>query len=152
MSATVLVYIMKAGHVLLAQPTAGTNLELWHGLAGTTEIGETAKMAASRVVKTTIGVNPMLQEPPSEILYHDHTHQNWKVTIFRVASYEGEIMETPTLKLQWWPVDTLPVKNMWPGDDEWLPLLVEGKPFSGEIWFDERGKVAKRDFQMISSL
>jgi hypothetical protein len=35
------------------------------------------------------------------------------------------------------PVDQIPYEEMWQDDEHWLPLLLEGKRFEGEFYFNE---------------
>lgn len=149
MTTSTAVYIFKGAHVLLTKPKTSLGTERWNGLTGAIEIGENAKMAAARMVKSSVGVMSVLNEPASEILYHDSAHRNWKVAVFRVDTFQGEPVATGNIAIQWWPIDDLPYKTMWPGDDEWLPLVIGGKAFSAEVWFDDKGRVEKKDIQPL---
>ncbi len=138
MTTGTVVYVIKGAHVLLARLKTGIGSGQWNGLGGNIEIGENATMAAVRNVKVLTGVTLALNDPASEILYHDSARNNWKVTIWRADDFQGEIAGAGQTQLQWWPVDDLPFKEMEPGDGEWLPLLIEGKAFSAEIWFNDK--------------
>lgn len=149
MTAGTLVYLIKGGHVLLAMKKRGHGANFWNGPGGKIEFGETAKIAAIRETTEEIGVTPELTEPVGEILYHDKIHGNWKVTVFRSEIWTGEPIETEEMKPAWFSVEAIPYKTMWPGDDRWLPYVVENKKFSAEMWFDGKGKLEKKDVQLL---
>lgn len=151
MTAGTLVYIFQGPNVLLGLKKRGFGAANWNAPGGKIELGETAKITAIRETQEEVGLTPALTEPIGEILYHDPMHGNWKVTVYRTESYSGELIESDEMKPQWWPVDTIPYKSMWEGDEEWLPHVIENKNFTAELWFNNKGKLDKFDVRLGKS-
>ena len=59
--------------------------------------------------------------------------------IFRVTDFTGELQPNDEGELRWWKIDEIPYDQMWQDDIHWLPLLIDGKKFSGAFWFNEEG-------------
>ena len=45
------------------------------------------------------------------------------------------------MKPQWFHVDEIPFKEMWPDDKHWLPLFLVGKKFRGKFLYDESDEI-----------
>lgn len=144
-----LIYIFNNNRVLLAMKKRGFGANLWNAPGGKIEFGETAKLAAIRETKEEVGLTPVLTEPVGEILYHDPVQGNWKITVFRTEEFSGAATESEEMKPAWFPLDAIPYKQMWPGDDQWLPYVIAEKRFSAELWFDGKGKLEKKDVQTV---
>ncbi len=149
MTAGTLVYMITGAHVLLAMKKRGFGANLWNAPGGKIEFGETAKISAIRETQEEVGLTPVLSEPIGEILYHDKVHGNWKVTVYRTEEFSGAATESEEMKPQWFPLDAIPYKTMWPGDDQWLPYVLENKKFAAELWFDGQGHLEKKDVQTV---
>ena len=150
MTAGTLVYLITGAHVLLALKKRGFGVDLWNAPGGKIEFGETAKVTAIRETQEEVGITPVLKDPVGEILYHDAVHGNWKVTVYRTEEFSGEARESDEMKPEWFPLDAIPYKQMWPGDDAWLPYVIENQKFSAELWFDGKGKLEKKDIQVLN--
>lgn len=40
------------------------------------------------------------------------------------------------MKPQWYPIENIPFKEMWPDDEIWFPYMLEGKKFDGYFKFE----------------
>ena len=59
-------------------------------------------------------------------------------------------METEEMKPQWFLRNKIPYDSMWPDDPYWIPLMLEGKNFTGSFLFDSEGStVLKYEFKKI---
>ncbi len=150
MTAGTLVYLIKGAHVLLALKKRGFGMDLWNAPGGKIEFGETARFTAIRETQEEVGLTPVLNDPVGEILYHDAVHGNWKVTVYRTEDFSGEARESDEMKPEWFPLDAIPYTQMWPGDDAWLPYVIENRKFAAELWFDGKGKLEKKDIQVLN--
>jgi hypothetical protein len=52
----------------------------------------------------------------------------------------GEPEETEEMKPEWFDLDKIPYHEMWKGDDQWIPKVIENKKFKGEIHFSNEGE------------
>jgi 8-oxo-dGTP diphosphatase len=61
--------------------------------------------------------------------------------VFQFSSddFEGEPKESDEGILRWFSFDKIPYHEMWQDDEYWLPLILEGKMFDGDFYFNEDG-------------
>jgi 8-oxo-dGTP diphosphatase len=64
---------------------------------------------------------------------------NQRVIFYRTFIWRGELIETDEMRPAFFRFDTIPYSEMWPGDDLWLPYLIRGEMFGGEIHFTGEG-------------
>ena len=63
--------------------------------------------------------------------------------MFTATGYTGEIIETAEAIPFWVSTDEIPYDEMWEDDRHWLPLMLEGKTFSGAFTFDGETMLTK---------
>lgn len=145
---------MKEGEVLLAMKKRGFGAGHWNGYGGKLEGNETPEEAAVREVKEESGVDVVAADLEKlgeiEFYFSDKPEWNQKVMIYRSFVWQGEPAETEEMKPAWFALDAIPYAEMWPGDDAWIPHLLRGEKFEGEIYFKEAGKgVEKSEIRVI---
>jgi 8-oxo-dGTP pyrophosphatase MutT (NUDIX family) len=141
----VLCYINKDGEYLLLLKSKGRFGEgYWNAPGGKIEHGETPEDAAKREVleETGLRVNELDEAGHLRFYFGENKiRADWEVTVFVTSKFEGgNLSESREGKLKWFQKDKLPYDEMWADDKEWLPLLVEGRRFSGEFVFSEDSK------------
>lgn len=54
---------------------------------------------------------------------------SFQLNVFLTNTWSGEIKsKEPSIKeLKWFPINELPYSQMHPGNDKWLPMVLEGK-------------------------
>lgn len=45
------------------------------------------------------------------------------------------------MRPQWFPTDQVPFPEMWPDDDLWFPMMLDGKKFEGYFKFEGHDKI-----------
>ena len=66
---------------------------------------------------------------------------NMKVYIYRIDEFLGEPKESEEMgKPEEFDVNKIPYDQMTVGDDKFIPFVIDGKKFRGEIHFSESGK------------
>ncbi|MBI4426161.1 MAG: NUDIX domain-containing protein [Candidatus Kerfeldbacteria bacterium] len=140
---------MKNDQVLLAQRPGGPDASKWNGLGGTMKTKERAHEAAKRLAKAAVGLTVDPGEPLGTVTYHHPMHGHWDVTVFRSQSITGTPKKTKLVRPQWFAVNDLPFKEMWPGDHLFMYRVLEEKPFTIDIWFDEAGNIAKQQVEFV---
>ena len=136
-------YIFSGAKVLLARPA---NKDRWNGIGGLVSIGDSANNVLKHGFEA-VGVHINASEPLGEVLYHHSVHGNWKVIVYRLDEYSGQPTSSPTNEIDWFSVDRMPFKQMWPGDNLWIPYVIENQKFQAEIWFDANDHITHKDVQ-----
>lgn len=109
----------------------------WNGFGGKVDKDETIEDAAIREMQeeANIFIEDMEKTGILDFEFKGNP-EILEVHIFRVKKFSGEPMETEEMKPEWYEVDKIPVKDMWPDDEYWLPLFLENKKFRGKFLFD----------------
>jgi 8-oxo-dGTP pyrophosphatase MutT (NUDIX family) len=69
--------------------------------------------------------------------FGDQTSPAWTVHIYCAKEYEGELKRGEEGELRWFTIDSIPYDEMWQDDEHWLPLLLDGRSFNGEFYFNQ---------------
>lgn len=140
----VLIYLVKAKDVLLVQRADGPNPKTWNGLSAIMGANERAREAAIRIGKdfTAMKIDP--GEPLGMVTYHHPVFGDWDVTVFRSTLMQGSLKAGQGVTPKWFDVQKLPFTEMWPGDHLFVYRALEDKPFTIEIWFDEKNTIVKQ--------
>jgi mutator protein MutT len=144
-----LIYMFRDDQVLLAMKKRGFGQGKWNGPGGKMHPGETPAQAGVRETQEEIGVTPALDEPLGRMQYHDSSAGDWVVHIYRTAQWQGQPTESEEMKPQWFKVTDIPYDTMWSGDEKWMPLVIAGKKFSAEMWFDGQQNNIKADIREL---
>lgn len=131
-----LLFVVRDDQVLLIRKHRGLGAGKINGPGGRLEDGETPREAAIREVREEIGVVPRLVEESGELRFQFVDGYSIHVTVFRAAACSGEPVATAEAEPLWTAIDRIPYEEMWADDRIWLPLMLEGRPFSGRFVFD----------------
>ena len=137
-----LVFLVRAGRVLLARKTRHIGEGRWNGYGGGIEEGESLEQCAIRECQQESGVeiDPADLKKVAEVTFHNIKTDGKKfsclVHVFITECWTGEPKEseemaTPT----WFPFDLLPTQEMMPADSVWMPLILSGKKIIGEAYY-----------------
>lgn len=168
----VLVYLQREDEVLMLHRNTGQrpvqqsgqkrpdfHEGKWNGLGGKCEKDESPWEAARREVREESGLDlspaqfnllGVLQFPN----FKPHKNEDWIVFVFtgKVTSLESQQIKSACDEgsLHWVPNKDLLSLNLWPGDVEFLPYVLESKPFAGTLWYSEQ-KVVRTWIQPFST-
>lgn len=131
-----LLFVVRDGHVLLIRKKRGLGAGKINGPGGRVHAGETLLDAAVREVVEEVCVTPHDISGCGELRFQFVDGYSIHVHVFRAAGCTGEARETDEAIPLWTPVDAIPYDEMWADDRIWLPLMFEGRPFSGRFVFD----------------
>lgn len=64
----------------------------------------------------------------------------YKLHIYSTRNATGEIKPNPDGEVKWFGLSDIPYYDMWPDDKYWLPLVLQGKKFDADFFFDEKNE------------
>lgn len=131
-----LVFVIAAGRILLIRKKRGLGAGKINGPGGRLDPGETPFDCAVREVEEELHTTPIGLERLGELRFQFVDGYSIHVHVFRAFDFEGEPVETDEAVPVWAPLDAIPFDQMWADDRVWLPLVIEGRRFSGRFVFD----------------
>lgn len=131
-----LIFVIRDGRILLIHKKRGLGKGKINGPGGRLEPGEAPEAAALRELREELGVAAV-----DPVFVGEHRFQfvdgySTYVHVFRAPDLRGRPVETDEAIPLWVDLDAIPYDRMWEDDRLWLPLLVEGRRFSGYWIFD----------------
>ena len=131
-----LCFIRKDGELLLIRKKRGLGAGKINAPGGKIERGESALESAIRETREEIGVVPIAPRQCGELHFQFADGYSLHCTVFCAAGCEGNPIETAEAAPFWVDADAVPYTEMWEDDRHWLPLMLEGKRFTGYFTFD----------------
>src|SRR3989344_4661599 len=132
-----LLYVIKDGRILLIKSKRGISEGKWNGPGGHVEEGESPADAAIRETIEETGVTPLGIKHVGRNEFYIGGEGAMKAHIFVARDFSGETKETEEGIPNWFSLDAIPLNEMWPDDEIWIPVMLEGKKFSGKFYYDE---------------
>ena len=129
-----------ADRVLLGHKKQG---DLGQGLinafGGKVKEGETIEDAAARELEEEVKVIAVTLDHRG-VLEFTFANEDLIVEmhIFIVPAFTGEPQESNEMRPEWFSLDVVPYSQMWPADQHWLPLVLEGKKIRGQFHYNNR--------------
>jgi len=135
---TTLCIIHQHPRILLGMKKRGFGAGRWNGFGGKIKTGESIEDATKREMQEESGVEiENLDKVGIMEFEFKGNPEIIEVHVFKSENFEGEIIESEEMKPQWFHVDEIPFKEMWPDDLYWMPLFLKGKKFKGKFLFDQ---------------
>ena len=131
-----LVFVVKDGRILLIRKKRGLGAGKVNGPGGRREAGESFDDCAVREMREELGVTPLGLVRLGQHCFQFVDGYSTFVRVYRASDLDGEPVETDEAAPLWFDVDAIPFDEMWEDDRHWLPLIVEGRRFSGRWIFD----------------
>ena len=136
------VIVVDGGHLLLLKAAAGHVGEgKWKGLSGKLLLGESPSEGAAREAfeESGLRVSRLTRHGVVRCSFGGRENPDWILHVFSTDSFEGDMRHGPEGALNWFPLEEIPYGEMWEDNRHWLPLVLEGKKFSGCFCYDEEG-------------
>lgn len=147
-----LVMIAKDDQLLLGMKKRGFGAGWWNGFGGKVEEGESLEDAARREVREEVGLEVSALIPRGTLYFEfEGEDKVQEVHLFEGREFTGEPLETDEMKPDWFNASNIPYDNMWPGDDKWMPVYMEGRNINCRIRFSKDKKVLSYNLSEINT-
>jgi len=134
-------YIIRDGKALLIRKEEGFGIGKLNAPGGKMEEGETPETCTVREVleETGLALKSLRRHGVLNFYFGKKDEPDWIVYVFSSTSFSGELKASTEGPLEWVELDKLSYGEMWEDDRYWVPLLLGGKAFSGDFFFNETG-------------
>ena len=132
-----LVFVHKAGRLLLIRKKRGLGAGKISGPGGRLEEGESFEQCAVREIQEELVITPKNLDWLGEMRFQFIDGYAIHVYIYRATDYEGTPTETSEAIPIWVDDEKIPYDEMWEDDYLWMPLLLAGKRFEGRFIFED---------------
>ncbi len=151
MKKTTLCYPIRDGNVLLAMKKRGFGKGKWNGPGGKLQEGETIEETCCRETEEEIGVKIVTLEDRGVIRFVFDRKPDWdnECRIYVATEIEGEPIESEEMKPAWYPIDEIPLRDMWEDDSVWLKGVLRGGNVNATFFFDSEGKMTGYDLGSV---
>lgn len=69
--------------------------------------------------------------------------------IYIATEWSGEPRDSDEMKVEWHDIEAMPYSDMWEDDGQWVPMILEGKRISVDLYPTE-GKLALMEFRNLT--
>lgn len=145
--------VYQPPRILLGMKKRGFGAGRWNGFGGKLQDGESLEESLRREFKEEAGIEigGLEKRGVLEFVYGS-SPEVLQVHVYMISDFTGEVAESEEMRPQWFTVDAIPLANMWPDDEFWLPLFLAGKKFKGKFWFDENNAILKQELSEVGQL
>jgi 8-oxo-dGTP diphosphatase/2-hydroxy-dATP diphosphatase len=139
--------------ILLGMKKRGFGAGRWNGFGGKVAGEETIEQAAKREIEEEAGIKVENLDKVGVIEFEFKGNPEiLQVHVFKSDNFLGQPTESEEMKPQWFHVDEIPFKEMWPDDEHWMPLFLRGKKFRGKFLFGESDVILKQELLEVKEI
>jgi 8-oxo-dGTP diphosphatase len=137
-----LCYLRSEGRTLFMHRNSGpedVHFGKWNGLGGKFMPGETPEDCVKREVLEESGLNIYSPAMAGILTFPDFSHdKDWYVFVFTADTFDGALADSGNEgSLEWIPDEEVFQLSLWEGDRVFLPLVFEGRFFSGMFRYSD---------------
>jgi 8-oxo-dGTP pyrophosphatase MutT (NUDIX family) len=138
-----LCHIIKGKSLLLQKKSKGLFGEgKWNGVGGKLKPNESPEDCVKREIyeETGLRISDLKFHGVLNFYFGNRKEIDWIVHVFSTSVFEGKVKSSNEGDLRWFNFEDIPFDEMWGDDRYWLPLVLKGKSFQGNFYFDVEGK------------
>ena len=138
-----LCHIIQCKSLLLQKKSKGLFGEgKWNGVGGKLKPNESPEDCVKREVyeETGLRISDLKFHGVLNFYFGNRKEIDWIVHVFSTSVFEGKVKSSNEGDLRWFNFEDIPFDEMWGDDRYWLPLVLKGKSFQGNFYFDVEGK------------
>ncbi len=148
-----LTVICDNNKVLLGMKKRGYAAGRWNGFGGKLNEGESIEDGMVRELFEESGLKSISHTKRGILTFESDTEDYIsEVHIYKINDYEGDLVETEEMSPRWFDIDQIPYSEMWPDDEYWLPLLIEGKTVRGKFNFADDSSIKNYELIEVADL
>jgi 8-oxo-dGTP diphosphatase/2-hydroxy-dATP diphosphatase len=142
---TTLCIVHQHPRILLGMKKRGFGMGRWNGFGGKIKDGESIEDATKREMQEESGVEvENLNKIGIMEFEFKGNPEIIEVHVFKSNTFRGNLVESEEMKPQWFHIDEIPFKEMWPDDKYWMPLLLSEKKFRGKFLFGKSDVILEK--------
>lgn len=147
-----LLFLVKDQDILLAMKKRGFGAGRWNGVGGKVEPGEKLEEALERECQEEIGVTPLNYEKVAEITFsevHEGERKLMHVNAYLCQKWDGKPTESEEMRPKWFRQSQIPYKKMWPDDEYWLGLVLDGNKIQAKFTLGDDDHVVSHKIKQV---
>lgn len=152
-----LLFLRRDDEILLAMKKRGFGANLYNGVGGKIDPGETEEQALIRECQEEVNVTPTEYEKVAQhdfVMDADDPAKTWHMYVhaYTATAWEGEPTESEEMAPEWFKIDAIPYEQMWQDDPLWVPQVMLGKKVVSTCYFNKDNDLFKHDVRVVDSL
>lgn len=138
----VLCHVIKNGTVLLIKSNEGINKGKWNAATGEMAQGERPDKSAIKNLyqQTGLYATKTVENGTIRLFLNGKNEADYRLHIYSTKVFSGDIKPNMENEVKWFGPSDIPYYEMWPDDKYWIDLVLQGKKFDADFFFDEKNE------------
>ncbi|MDE1871321.1 MAG: NUDIX domain-containing protein [Candidatus Micrarchaeota archaeon] len=135
-----LCHVIKGGNnILLIKSDEGVSKGKWNAPNGEIAKGEAPVKSAMRHVfqQTGLYVSKANYHGTVRLFLNGKNEYSYRIHVFSTKLFSGDLKPNIKGEAKWFAVSEVPYYEMWADDKYWINLVLQGKEFDADFFFDE---------------